>query len=122
MAEGIGSSGKTEYLALAKSVKGAAAADLISRALEHPGLYTFAELLEMPNVAQLAGSQHEAALGLLRLFAYGDYQEYKGRFFFLFWFCSFLVFSFCLFFLSFFFVLPFLSFLSADLRWISFRF
>jgi len=78
MTEVIGSAGKTEYLALAKSVKGAAAADLISRALDHAGLYTFGELLEMPNISSLAGTQYDTTLNLLKLFAYGDYQEYKG--------------------------------------------
>jgi len=79
MSEAVGSTGKTEYLVLAKNTKGIAAADLILRSLEHPGLYTFAELLEVPNIAQLKGSAHDGHFQLLSLFAYGTYRDYAAN-------------------------------------------
>jgi len=77
--EAVGSTGKTEYLILAKNTKGIAAADLVMRALEHPGLYTFSELLETPNIAQLKGSPQDNYYQLLLLFAYGSYQDYVAN-------------------------------------------
>lgn len=41
------------YLLLSKSAKGGACVQLIKDALAAPGVYVFAELLEMPNVAEV---------------------------------------------------------------------
>jgi len=67
------------FLLLAKSTKGAAAADLIRQVLEHPGVNVFGELLDMPNVQQLAGTSSAGSLELLRVFAFGTWSEYKAR-------------------------------------------
>ncbi|KAI9348161.1 hypothetical protein BDR26DRAFT_817222 [Obelidium mucronatum] len=68
------------YLALAKGAKGAACAQLISDALSAPGVFVFSELLEMPNVAELAKNpSHAGSLRLLQLFAYGTYGEYAAE-------------------------------------------
>ncbi|KAJ3284043.1 COP9 signalosome complex subunit 7a [Rhizoclosmatium sp. JEL0117] len=68
------------YLALAKGAKGAAAAQLISDALAAPGVFVFSELLESPNVAELARNPaHASSLRLLELFAYGTFAEYAAE-------------------------------------------
>jgi len=66
------------FLLMAKSAKGAAAAKLIENATAAPGVFVFAELLEHPNVQELASNpQHAPYLELLKLFSYGTYEEYK---------------------------------------------
>ena len=46
--------------------------------LEAPGVYVFGELLEMPNVQELASGPNAPYHNALNLFAYGTYQDYKG--------------------------------------------
>ncbi|GES85943.1 fizzy-related protein homolog [Rhizophagus clarus] len=66
------------YLLLSKSAKGGACVQLIKDALAAPGVYVFAELLDMPNVAELQNNeQHVSYHTLLRLFSYGTYKDYK---------------------------------------------
>ncbi|KAF5376957.1 hypothetical protein D9615_007254 [Tricholomella constricta] len=65
------------FLLMAKSLKGAAAAKLIQDATSAPGVFVFSELLELPNIQELAKSeQHEKFLSLLQLFSYKTYQDY----------------------------------------------
>ena len=82
------------FLLLSKSAKGAAAAKLIENATSAPGVFNFSELLELPNIqevrddlhvatlhclrklAQLSKTNHSSQLELLRLFAYGTYEDY----------------------------------------------
>jgi len=66
------------FLLLAKTAKGAACASLIKQVLEHPSIYVFGELLDMPNVAELGGTSAAATLELLRLFAFGTWGDYKA--------------------------------------------
>ncbi|KAF8060794.1 hypothetical protein FPV67DRAFT_1511579 [Lyophyllum atratum] len=65
------------FLLMAKSLKGAAAAKLIQDATSAPGVLVFSELLELPNIQELAKSeQHEKFLSLLQLFSYRTYHDY----------------------------------------------
>lgn len=65
------------FLLMAKSVKGAAAAKLIQDATAAPGVFVFGELLELPNIQELAKSdQHSKFYSLLELFACKTYQDY----------------------------------------------
>ncbi|KAK0228745.1 hypothetical protein IW262DRAFT_1446280 [Armillaria fumosa] len=65
------------FLLMAKSMKGAAAAKLIQDATSAPGVFVFAELLDLPNILELEKSeQHRKFLSLLQLFAYRTYQDY----------------------------------------------
>ncbi|KAH6917738.1 hypothetical protein BKA70DRAFT_1253063 [Coprinopsis sp. MPI-PUGE-AT-0042] len=65
------------FLLMGKSVKGAAAAKLIQDATAAPGVFVFGELLELPNIQELAKSeQHSKFYSLLQLFAYKTYQDY----------------------------------------------
>lgn len=66
------------FMLMAKSAKGAAAAKLVENATAAPGVFVFAELLEHPNVQELAKNpQHAPYLELLKLFSYGTYEDYK---------------------------------------------
>ncbi|KAF0515972.1 PCI-domain-containing protein [Gigaspora margarita] len=66
------------YLLLSKSAKGGACVQLIKDVLAAPGVYVFAELLTMPNVAELEhNEQYQSYYTLLKLFSYGTYKDYK---------------------------------------------
>eukprot|EP00735_Rhodelphis_limneticus_P010433 TRINITY_DN3178_c0_g1::TRINITY_DN3178_c0_g1_i1::g.3566::m.3566 TRINITY_DN3178_c0_g1::TRINITY_DN3178_c0_g1_i1::g.3566 ORF type:complete len:276 (-),score=62.20,sp/Q55BD5/CSN7_DICDI/46.59/4e-52,PCI/PF01399.22/2e-10,Flg_hook/PF02120.11/0.022,RP-C_C/PF11800.3/0.13 TRINITY_DN3178_c0_g1_i1:205-1032(-) len=62
---------------LAKSAKGKACAHLIMEVISHPLVHVFSELLENPNIQALNGTENESYLRLLKIFAYGTYQDYK---------------------------------------------
>ncbi|XP_060579892.1 COP9 signalosome complex subunit 7b-like [Ruditapes philippinarum] len=68
-----------QFVLLAKSAKGAAAASLVTQALEASGVYVFGELLEMPNIQELSSGDHVKFFNLLNLFAYGTYKDYKEK-------------------------------------------
>ncbi|KAG7672036.1 hypothetical protein Ndes2526B_g07004 [Nannochloris sp. 'desiccata'] len=67
-----------QYLLLAKGLRGLALGDLITKATAEPGLFTFGELLMLPQVQQLGDGEHAAALSLLQLFAYGTLADYQA--------------------------------------------
>jgi len=63
---------------LAKTSKGNDCVMLIKQVLKHPLIYVFGELLEQPNVKELDKQPTlRPYLDLLRLFAYGTFQDYK---------------------------------------------
>jgi len=66
------------FLLMAKSAKGAAAGKLIQDATAAPGVYVFAELLDLSSIQELASNpQLSPFLSLLHLFSYGTYDQYK---------------------------------------------
>jgi COP9 signalosome complex subunit 7 len=69
------------YLALAKSATSPrAAADLITQATSAPNTYVFAELLQQKNVQALQGNeQYGGHFELLKCFAWGTWEQYKGN-------------------------------------------
>ncbi|KAK9798162.1 hypothetical protein WJX73_002829 [Symbiochloris irregularis] len=67
-----------EYVLLAKGTHGRATADLVVKATAAPGLFVFGELLDLPSVKQLKGTDQAVAFALLELFAYGTIQDYRG--------------------------------------------
>jgi len=67
------------FCLLAKSAKGKGCAVIIEQALGANGVFVFGELLDMPNVKQLEGSESKAHFELLRIFAYGTYPTYKEK-------------------------------------------
>jgi len=67
------------FIILAKKTKGKASAALIGQTLNAPNVYVFGELLELPSIQQLAETEDKKALDLLKIFAYGTYQEYKAN-------------------------------------------
>ncbi|XP_042399161.1 COP9 signalosome complex subunit 7-like isoform X1 [Zingiber officinale] len=68
-----------------KFVKQAASVDasasnlaaLVLEATAHPSLFAFSEILSVPNLAKLKGTQYSSSLDVLRLFAYGTWSDYK---------------------------------------------
>ncbi|CAM9351081.1 unnamed protein product, partial [Heterosigma akashiwo] len=66
-----------QFCLLAKTQKGRACVALIHQVLNNPKIFVFGELLAMENLQTLRGTEHEPALKLLELFAYGTYSEYK---------------------------------------------
>ncbi|KIJ45181.1 hypothetical protein M422DRAFT_207455 [Sphaerobolus stellatus SS14] len=65
------------FLLMSKSAKGAAAAKLIQDATSANGVFVFAELLDLPNIQELANSpQHLSFYKLLELFSYKTYEDY----------------------------------------------
>lgn len=68
------------YLALAKSATSPrAAADLITQATSAQNTYVFAELLQQPNIQALQGNeQFGSSFELLKIFAWGTWEDYKG--------------------------------------------
>ncbi|BGO93818.1 hypothetical protein NBRC10512_004607 [Rhodotorula toruloides] len=65
------------FLLLAKSARGAGAANLITQATSSAGVYVFSELLEQPSIKDLANDEkHAGQYRLLELFAYGTWGEY----------------------------------------------
>ncbi len=68
------------YVALAKSANSSrAAADLVTQATSANNTYVFAELLQQPNVQALAGQEQYGAFHeLLKVFAWGTWESYKG--------------------------------------------
>ncbi|KAK4050745.1 hypothetical protein OIO90_004967 [Microbotryomycetes sp. JL221] len=66
------------FVLLAKSARGAAAANLISQVCAAPGVYVFSELLELASINELQSSeQHAQSHRLLELFAYGTWTDYQ---------------------------------------------
>ncbi|XP_076958909.1 COP9 signalosome complex subunit 7-like isoform X2 [Bidens hawaiensis] len=56
---------------------GSSLAHVITDATSHPSLFAFSEILSLPNVIQLQGTEHSIYIELLRLFAHGTWSEYK---------------------------------------------
>ncbi|KAF9490292.1 hypothetical protein BDN71DRAFT_1400300 [Pleurotus eryngii] len=68
------------FLLIGKSMKGAAAAKLISDAISAPGVFVFSELLELPNIQELAThEQYASHHALLQVFSYKTYEDYLQR-------------------------------------------
>jgi len=65
------------FLLIAKSAKGKGCTAVIEQVLQAPGVFVFGELLDMPNVKQLEGTENKAHFELLKIFAYGTYATYR---------------------------------------------
>lgn len=65
-----------QFVLLAKTTKGAACAELVKQVLEAPGVYVFGELLDMPNITELAKGEEQNFYSTLELFAFGTYKDY----------------------------------------------
>ncbi|XP_074591412.1 COP9 signalosome complex subunit 7-like isoform X3 [Curcuma longa] len=52
-------------------------AALVLEATAHPSLFAFSEILSVPNLDKLKGTQYSSSLDVLRLFAYGTWSDYK---------------------------------------------
>ncbi|XP_038709618.1 COP9 signalosome complex subunit 7-like isoform X3 [Tripterygium wilfordii] len=57
--------------------KGSALAPVIVEATSHPSLFAFSEILSVPTVIELEGTESSVLLDVLRLFAHGTWSDYK---------------------------------------------
>lgn len=67
-----------QFTLLAKSLKGRAVVGVIQQALASKRIFVFGELLRMPNVQALKGSDQEPYLKLLEVFCFGRCSEYRS--------------------------------------------
>jgi len=75
----MSSAAAQQFLLLAKSVRGSAAADLVLRVLEHPDIYGFDEFLRLDSLVNSLKQDHPLLLSTLELFAYGTLSDYESQ-------------------------------------------
>ncbi|KAK8506521.1 hypothetical protein V6N13_016287 [Hibiscus sabdariffa] len=63
----------------ASAQKGSALGPIIVEATSHPSLFAFSEILAVPTVAELEGTNNSVHLEVLRLFAQGTWSDYKSN-------------------------------------------
>jgi COP9 signalosome complex subunit 7 len=70
-----------QFVMLAKLATSAGAAEIIKQVLEAPGVYVFSELMDVPSIKDLNGTEFTPYYELLTVFAYGTYKDYlnSGR-------------------------------------------
>ncbi|KAG6402738.1 hypothetical protein SASPL_134949 [Salvia splendens] len=67
------------FVKKASTLEGQALANVVVEATSHPSLFAFSEILSVPNVLELEGTENSAFLDLLRMFAHGTWSEYKSK-------------------------------------------
>ncbi|XP_018907503.1 COP9 signalosome complex subunit 7b [Bemisia tabaci] len=75
-ATSYGSNPLEQFLLLAKSAKGSAAAELVKEVLGAPGINTFGELMDMPNIQELKDGPNAKYYNALYIFTHGTYKQY----------------------------------------------
>ncbi|PWA86920.1 proteasome component (PCI) domain protein [Artemisia annua] len=63
----------------ASNLDGPSLVTVINDAISHPSLFAFSEILSLPNVTQLQGTEYSRYIDLLQMFAYGTWSEYKSN-------------------------------------------
>lgn len=71
-------SGINTYVQTAQNAKGKQAAFTILQAIGANNVYVFGELLAVPSIQQLESGEDKKHLDLLKIFAYGTYNDFKG--------------------------------------------
>ncbi|XP_049401035.1 COP9 signalosome complex subunit 7 isoform X2 [Solanum stenotomum] len=66
------------FVKQASALKGSALTNVIVEATSHPSLFAFSEILSVPSVLELEGTENSVYLDLLRLFAHGTWSDYKS--------------------------------------------
>ncbi|XP_057805497.1 COP9 signalosome complex subunit 7-like isoform X2 [Salvia miltiorrhiza] len=66
------------FVKKASTLKGPALANIVVEATSHPFLFAFSEILAVPSILELEGTENSASLDLLRMFAHGTWSEYKN--------------------------------------------
>ncbi|TMW60542.1 hypothetical protein Poli38472_000584 [Pythium oligandrum] len=74
-----GASSLEQFTLLAKNARGRACVALIQQALSNKKLFVFRELLDMPNVQALKGTEHDSYFQLLEIFCFGKYRDYLAE-------------------------------------------
>ncbi|CAI0528204.1 unnamed protein product [Linum tenue] len=73
-----------QFVAQASAIDGGPAsspslARLVVESTSHPSVFSFGEILALPNLVQVQGTENLAYVDLLKLFAYGTWKDYKGK-------------------------------------------
>ncbi|KAL6494131.1 COP9 signalosome complex subunit 7 [Orobanche gracilis] len=66
------------FVKQASNLKGLALSSIVVEATSHPSLFAFSEILSVPNVLELEGTENSVFLDLLRIFAHGTWSDYKS--------------------------------------------
>uniref|UniRef100_A0A5B7AKZ2 Putative COP9 signalosome complex subunit 7 isoform X2 n=1 Tax=Davidia involucrata TaxID=16924 RepID=A0A5B7AKZ2_DAVIN len=61
------------------TLRGSSLVNVVIEATSHPSLFAFSEILSVPNVIELQGTENSVYLDLLRLFAHGTWSDYKSN-------------------------------------------
>ncbi|XP_062073205.1 COP9 signalosome complex subunit 7 isoform X1 [Humulus lupulus] len=61
----------------ASTLKGSALGSLVAEATSHPSLFAFSEILAVPTLIELEGTENSVHLDVLRLFAHGTWTDLK---------------------------------------------
>ncbi|KAJ4712681.1 COP9 signalosome complex subunit 7 [Melia azedarach] len=67
------------FVKQASNLNGSTLVSLVVEATSHPSLFAFSEILSVPNLLQLQGTENSAYIDLLRLFAHGTWTDYKSN-------------------------------------------
>ncbi|XP_039011583.1 COP9 signalosome complex subunit 7-like isoform X5 [Hibiscus syriacus] len=67
------------FVKQASAQKGTALGSVIVEATSHPSLFAFSEILAVPTVTELEGTENSVYLEVLRLFAHGTWSDYKNN-------------------------------------------
>lgn len=67
------------FVKQASAHNGPSLANIVVEATSHPSLFAFSEILAVPNVLELQGTDQSIYLDLLRMFAHGTWSEYKSN-------------------------------------------
>ncbi|XWS32431.1 hypothetical protein CRYUN_Cryun23aG0158800 [Craigia yunnanensis] len=67
------------FVKQASAQKGSALGSVIVEATLHPSLFAFSEILAVPSVAELEGTENSVYLEVLQLFAHGTCSDYKSN-------------------------------------------
>ncbi|RWR85388.1 COP9 signalosome complex subunit 7-like protein isoform X2 [Cinnamomum micranthum f. kanehirae] len=68
-----------QFVSRAENLRGGSLANVIVEATSHPSLFAFSEILSVPSVAELQGTEYSVYLDVLRLFAHGTWSDYKSN-------------------------------------------
>ncbi|XP_065859153.1 COP9 signalosome complex subunit 7 isoform X3 [Euphorbia lathyris] len=60
-------------------LKGSNLGPVIIEATSHPSLFAFSEILAVPSVSELEGTENSLYIDVLRLFAHGTWTDYKNN-------------------------------------------
>uniref|UniRef100_A0A5B7ALS9 Putative COP9 signalosome complex subunit 7 isoform X2 n=1 Tax=Davidia involucrata TaxID=16924 RepID=A0A5B7ALS9_DAVIN len=67
------------FVKQASIIRGSSLAKVVIEATSHPSLFAFSEILAVPNILELQGTENSVYLDLLRLFAHGTWSDYKSN-------------------------------------------
>ncbi|RZC74477.1 hypothetical protein C5167_049958 [Papaver somniferum] len=67
------------FVKQAENQKGSSLVNVIVEATSHPSLFAFSEILSVPSIIQLQGTEFSVYIDVLRLFAHGTWSDYKSN-------------------------------------------